>query len=257
LRHTEVVRSVVVISLALVACAHKAPWNTDPGIDGHVAFFPLSGGGAHDGIDCNQCHGSFDSFTQFDCLTCHDQTPTVNAAALPEKHKDVPDYAYTSAACYDCHPAGTGGAPPDHGQYFPVDAGSAHATIQCKQCHSDLKNPRDATQFQCGSCHVASDAALVAKHTTQTSNPRITVAASEIDVNDSSTCLRCHADSQVDMTSAHPRNGQGSPPHERARCLQCHDTFRADKTFAADFAIDPRANPGHGCANCHSRGIPH
>lgn len=64
----------------------------------HAQYFQITEG-AH-AVDCNTCHGAFDTFKQFDCVTCHAswQTNTI--------HNSVPDYAYDSPSCYSCHPSG-------------------------------------------------------------------------------------------------------------------------------------------------------
>jgi hypothetical protein len=159
--------------------------------------------------------------------------------------------------CNLCHSSACPQAPANHPSYFPIDPASAHATVGCTQCHTDLGNPTVATNFACGTCHLARDSALVTKHTTTTSNTSIRVPASEMNTSDSSTCLRCHADSQVNLTSAHPTGQQGDPSHHSAACLTCHDLLRTDKVFGADFGTTGPLLAGcavHGCANCHHGG---
>jgi len=219
----------------------------------HTRFFPIANG-AHSSLDCGSCHDTTaSSFTVFTCVGCHDHDSSVTNPA----HAKINGYEYLSETCYICHPTGAA-SPSDHPEYFPIDSASAHAGVPCGQCHTDLSNPLVATNFACASCHLGLDSALVTKHTTTTSNPRIVVSSTEINVAESSNCLRCHGDSQVNKTSDHVTGQEGDPPHGRssceATCLICHDTFRSDKTFAADFTTDPRNNPGHGCANCHRQG---
>jgi len=84
------------------------------------------------------------------------------------------------------------------------------------------------------------------------------VSITEISTADSATCLRCHADSQVIAT--HRRTQDGDPPHEDARCLQCHDVARADKPFGIDFASAPalasKLASRRGCYHCHDSAPP-
>jgi hypothetical protein len=84
-----------------VACSGtKSPNpNTGPTPATHLKFPILSGPHA---VDCASCHGTFASFTQFDCLGCHTQAPT---AAF---HTTVAAYAYTSTDCYACHKDSSG-----------------------------------------------------------------------------------------------------------------------------------------------------
>jgi hypothetical protein len=69
-------------------------------------YFPIYSG-RHNGTWtlCSQCHPTASNFASFTCLSCHahDQAP-MNSA-----HSDVSGYSYNSAACYSCHPRGTGG----------------------------------------------------------------------------------------------------------------------------------------------------
>jgi hypothetical protein len=260
----EMRRAVLLLaSLAFAACGNgggsAGPWLTDPGVDGHTRFFPLAGT-PHDPtaagttVSCDACHPGT-TFAEFDCITCH------AAAQTDPLHAGVAGYTHTSAGCYSCHRDGSRAAPPDHDtRFFPRGTGTKHAGIACAACHTDLANPTVASNFACASCHLGLDAALVSKHTGSTSNPRIAVSSSEISATDSATCLRCHADSQVDLTSSHPSGSEGMPPHQGARCLQCHSMFRTDKPFGADFATDP-ATPSllaarQGCYSCHDTAPP-
>jgi hypothetical protein len=62
----------------------------------------------------------------------------------------------------------------------------------------------------------------------------------------------------VNWTSTHPTGGDGDPPHKDAMCTECHDTYRMDKPFGADFTTNPASWPvgsGHGCLTCHSTGV--
>lgn len=61
--------------------------------------FPIQSG-KHAGLACSECHRTSD-FRSFSCLECHEQTATNN------NHRDVTGYAYSSPACYACHPRGT------------------------------------------------------------------------------------------------------------------------------------------------------
>ncbi len=223
----------------------------------HQPKLPIAAGSSTHGTVCLHCHTGLRAdktwaadFSAYDCTACHANPATDGA------HVGVAGYLYASASCYGCHPQGTGIAPADHPSFFPVDAASKHAGVGCRQCHSDLANPRVATNFLCGDCHLVLDPSLATRHTTSTTNTRVTVkdyAAT------SDACLRCHADSQVDWTSSHPSGRQGDPPHEGATCTTCHDTYRTDKPYGADFAVDPRSWPagsGHGCVSCHKTGVP-
>jgi hypothetical protein len=226
----------------------------------HTKFPIAAGSSTHDTV-CLQCHTSLRGdkpfaadFSKFDCTACHAKPATDSA------HTGIAGYVYSSPSCYGCHPTGSG-APANHdAAFFPISTGTAHAGIACTSCHTDLANPTNPSNFACASCHLGLDAALVTKHTSTTSNPAIRVASSEISTTGGATCLRCHADSQVSLTSSHPTGSEGMPPHQGARCLQCHSMFRTDKPFGADFATNPASSgllaTRQGCYTCHDAAPP-
>ncbi len=84
---------------SLTACG-KTP--ESPGTYAYTALTPLThrafpiATGVH-AVDCAACHGTFDSFKQFDCLGCHVQPPT---AAV---HTTTTGYAYDNPSCLECH----------------------------------------------------------------------------------------------------------------------------------------------------------
>lgn len=195
--------------------------------DGQIPWFdhtrfPIGTGTTHPSRTCSDCHKTTDR-TQFDCLGCHVQS------VMDPWHAPVADYAYQNAKCYQCHPDGkvTG---VDHSPYFPIATGAKHDGLHCSDCHTVPTNPKVQT---CNVCHHTS-AAMQIKH-----------AGLVTDFNSSSpSCLRCHADSQVDRVSFHTANYY--PPHRNAGCLQCHPSARADKPWGADFdKLD--------CLGCHPK----
>ena len=225
--------------VALVACGgdpqvQQAAWLTMPSRTSHARYFPIDTGDTHATAGCNDCHGGFDTFAKFDCLGCH--TP----AATTPFHAGVPGYLPDSQACLTCHPDGRSPAPANHPLFFPIDAGSAHAAVSCRQCHTDLANPVPAN-FACATCHAAIDSTLATKHTGASIPVKDFSATPEM-------CLKCHADSQVNLGASHP-GGDGTPSqnsdHRRAGCTTCHVDMRTDKPFGIDFS---RAN---GCKACH------
>ncbi len=228
----------------------------------HQARFPVVKGSATHDTVCLRCHTTMRtdkpfaaSFGAFDCTACHASADTNPI------HQGVSGYQYASASCYQCHPSGAGGAPSDHDtRLFPgAFAGSKHhdAGVTCAQCHTDAANPGDLTTLACASCHAQREATLVNDHLNPAS-AALDVASGEISATDARTCLRCHADSQV--VTAHPSGGQGFPPHEGARCTQCHDVLRSDKPFGIDFGSDPalasKLAARQGCYHCHASAPP-
>jgi hypothetical protein len=158
----------------------------------------------------------------------------------------------TEGSCNACHGPQGVLRREDH-LLFPVATGSKHAEVGCAECHRRYAGAAPA-DFECAACHAARDATLATRHTAATSNPAIVVREFTLA---SEACLRCHGDAQVSLTAAHPGGFTGAPPHQTATCTDCHDAYRADKPFAADFATDPRSWPtgsGHGCLRCHPGG---
>jgi hypothetical protein len=249
--------------MAAMACDSSSPaknWVTVPDRASHDAFFPIASG-VHAQADCNVCHGAFDTFKMFDCLTCHNQYPTLTQASLDPAHAGLAGYAYTSAACYGCHPRGIGGAPANHTpNFFPIGAGTAHVAVGCSQCHLNLSTPNDPTAFGCYACHstlstgwphpdTVSGVAILTVHTSRSASTKINLT------NNPASCLRCHADSQVDTVASHPRGENalgGNSNHTGAGCLTCHSAMRTDKPFGANFGTTPAVGSGTGCGTCHA-----
>ncbi|MBX7100484.1 MAG: hypothetical protein K1X89_22390 [Myxococcaceae bacterium] len=99
--------------LALVGCTGKTvPGPPGDGINAtNHYFFAIDAGTPHeygktaiDGvIACESCHPpAAESFTQFSCLGCHEHEKTLT----DRLHQGTADYAYDSAKCLSCHPAG-------------------------------------------------------------------------------------------------------------------------------------------------------
>src|SRR5258708_6999702 len=109
--------------------------------DTHTQKFPITTG-KHAGIDCNSCHGDFDTFTRFSCTGCHahDQAP------MDARHGAMAGYAYNSASCYACHPQGWAN-PIDHAPNFPIAPTDIHnrSVAACNTCHTNISTPHDLT----------------------------------------------------------------------------------------------------------------
>lgn len=71
--------------------------------DHDAQFFPISSG-KHQGewSGCETCHTDPNDFSTFTCFSCHQHSQD----RMDDKHSDVNAYAYSSAACYACHPDG-------------------------------------------------------------------------------------------------------------------------------------------------------
>lgn len=69
-------------------------------------YFPIYSG-HHNGkwSTCADCHTNPANYQVFSCIDCHAHTKP----DMDDKHSGVPGYSYNSAACYQCHPTGSGG----------------------------------------------------------------------------------------------------------------------------------------------------
>ncbi|HEU4385553.1 MAG TPA: cytochrome c3 family protein [Anaeromyxobacteraceae bacterium] len=252
---TRFLRIAIALATAAAAgCGSKdrpPDWVTVTDRASHEAMFPIATG-FHAAADCNDCHGGFDTFKQFTCTTCHAEPQN------GQLHAGVSGYASDGPSCVRCHPLGTIGVPPNHGTaFFPIGSGTAHADVACSQCHLDMSRANDPTAFGCYACHSAlptgwphptsvGNVAILTVHTSQN-------ASQPVDLTDPATCLRCHADSQVDSVASHPASGGfGRSEHAAAGCLTCHSGTRTDKTFGTNFSTTPAAGSGSGCGTCHA-----
>lgn len=72
--------------------------------DNHDSVFPIfSGNHKGEWNSCTDCHTNPSNFTSFSCIDCHEHN---NASKLAKEHDDVRGYAFSSQACYQCHPKG-------------------------------------------------------------------------------------------------------------------------------------------------------
>jgi len=224
------------------------------------------------------------------CTGCHvavgggraqhdDANLTAGQVSLATLHAGVTTFASTvaakglSAACLACHADGAGGAPANHPQLFPIAAGTPHAGIACNACHTNPANRKDLAAFACASCHAAlpitatNPKAWSAVHSVPgyAISTYLTAATAQgtrttvtVSLTDSRTCLRCHADGQVNRVASHPGgdSGFGTGEHRPAGCLTCHARFRTDKPWGANFGTTSGTvgPPPVGCYVCHRSG---
>jgi len=123
--------------LALLAC-QQSPGLGNSGFTRTSHKFQIVSG-PH-AIDCNTCHGDFQSFGQFTCFNCHGHekplTDMLHVSLVTHGTASLPDggvgYAYDNVSCLQCHSTGTR-VPYDH----------AGITVSCATCH-DTGAPFDA-----------------------------------------------------------------------------------------------------------------
>jgi hypothetical protein len=93
--------------LDCTTCHTTTAWS--PSTFAHDPYFPISAGSHHAPgrwTLCADCHPSATDFSQFACITCHAHQPQ---SSVDGEHSGVSGYSYNSAACYRCHPKGSGG----------------------------------------------------------------------------------------------------------------------------------------------------
>jgi hypothetical protein len=274
-------KSWPVALLLVTGCGSQAPSGqkvTMSGAADHAKHFPIGsadihgpsvagGGGAQS--YCNACHANADgtpavAFTTYNCIGCH--VPVAGGAAYHDNsiqvtaiHVGVANFAFDSPSCYACHPQGYG-APANHGALFPIGPTSAHKTVKCADCHLDPSTPHVLTTFACDTCHLALDPTLPTRHGVvsgvnilvvhtgrTTLGPPLTLTSPD--------CLRCHAESQVNLVSSHSTqdSGFGKTPHMGAGCVTCHNVNRTDKPYpATDWSTPTGWSSTNGCSTCHS-----
>ena len=252
-------RPFLVLAVAALAAGcgelgSSAPSVTMPSRASHgERFFPITTSTAHGDASCDDCHGTFDTFRKFDCITCHAGTPA-DATALTAVHASqagfpdlaAPDRSVPSAGCLLCHSDGTadGIDPAVHGQkYFPIGAGTAHAGASCGDCHTNPTAKADVSTLGCAGCHDHEQAAMATAHARVKANATTGYAFS------SAMCVRCHAEGQVDAVTAHTPfviTSGNHGPTEDGLCLRCHPGLRTDRPWAADFGVKD-------CLGCHQK----
>lgn len=213
----------LLVILALAACPSVPD---DPPLKAmtpaaHEALFPIVTG-AHGGADCDACHGEFDTFSRFTCISCHEHAQ----ARVDGSHLgSVTGYAYTATSCLECHPRGEAEGF-DHTRFFPISAGTPHAGIPCASCHVDPANRR---VVDCVTCHT--DAATTPLHAAVTGYEWASPA-----------CLICHPDGTASGAVDHARFFPiaAGTRHAGIACATCH-VNPADRTIVS-------------CANaCHAQ----
>jgi hypothetical protein len=222
-------------------------------------------------VTCTGCHVAVGSGrAQHD-----DKSLTAGQVTLAALHSAASNFTTTvasmglSAACLYCHADGAGGAPANHPQLFPVQAGTKHAGIACASCHTNPANRKDLTALACASCHAAlpgkktmTQAHTITGYLISGYYTATTAGGTEtlvnVDLTKPAGCLKCHGDSQVFRVTSHPGgdSGFGESDHRRAGCLTCHWQLRTDKPWSTDFkrSSGTAGPPPTSCYVCHRSG---
>ena len=209
----------------------------------HTDFF-VAEGSVHELIDCNTCHGEFDTFKEFTCMSsgCHPQSET------DAIHSGFSSYQYDSIECYTCHPAGEndGIDIEDHSlTKFPIEGNDTHASLNCVDCHSNVSSFGDVS---CVNCHAHEQGDMDSVHSgISTSAQGYAYATSD--------CLKCHPDSNVQTISGHTNNffpvTNGRHSAGQRGCTDCHNSQRSDRSY---IAFDFTTFSCYGTCHEHSKG---
>ena len=229
----------LLIVLASACQGSGAPANTTPDAVSHDVRFPIgtdaagqnlphSLGSGTPAISCDSCHGQFDTFKKFDCLSCHaHQDP----APLALAHRGMTTYAYTSDKCYFCHARGVASGAVPSG-LIADPANDVTVTV---------KHPTWAATT------ITSFAAEVVKLPMSMSH-----AAKVLDSSIMATCGACHANAGAGtyipgvLHASLAALGQPQP----ATCTECHGGAlpgsAEPKGFVGPDATNPVRTPSSG-----------
>jgi hypothetical protein len=170
-------------SLQCQICHEMTGW-TPAIMPDHDQFFPIYSG-THDNRwnTCSDCHVVPGNYRVFECITCHEH----NQPDTDSRHQGIPDYAYSSPACYQCHPTGEAGDFGEHDAlFFPIFSG-AHGGRwdSCSICHPQ---PGNRNVFSCIQCHDHNQADTDNQHRGEADDYVYTATS----------CYDCHPDGRAE-----------------------------------------------------------
>ncbi len=214
------------------------PAMIDGGNFDHDLFFPLRG--AHEVLDCSDCHiGGFGD-TPNECIGCH---------LADYEGVDDPDHVALGfpTMCENCHSTTTweGAIEVDHEEFFPLRG--VHAVLDCQECHAD---GFEGTPTDCVDCHLDDYQA--------TNDPN------HVEAGFSRMCEDCHNESSwEDATIDHDAFFPLTGAHRPLDCEACHaEGFSGTPTDCVSCHLDDynaTEDPDHRasgfptmCEDCHS-----
>lgn len=247
-------------------------------VSGHMNRFPLLG--AHIALECESCHTSA-AVGQFrglrtDCDSCH-HMDYLNAESVDHVAAGFP------LNCESCHSIDGWLARFNHGGVTGFPLAGAHATLDCRDCHTDLIF--EGTPADCVACHIddynaatepnhvsagfSLDCSLC--HTASTwLNAVFDHIGTEFPLTGAHTlldCQACHGSGQyvgldTDCYACHSEeyNNTTDPGHIAAgfsqNCTECHNTntwLGAEYTHS-EFPIYSGRHAGEwsACSDCHT-----
>ncbi|MFC2103400.1 hypothetical protein ACFLSS_03110 [Bacteroidota bacterium] len=223
------------------ACFSCHPTGEKEGAFDHsISEFPLTG--AHNGLECIDCHQSGYINIPTECIACH-QTD-YNNSSNPDHQTLV-----LTTDCETCHNTNPDWQPalfPIHNQYYLLEGAHLQISNDCSSCHNgDYNNTTDL----CFDCHQSN----------------YNNAPEHINQNFPVDCEICHAVtiwSEIIFEHANT-NFPLSGEHLNTECTNCHITgYTGTTTICSDCHqadYEQSLNPEHEtlvlpieCQNCHS-----
>jgi len=246
----------------------------------HAIHFPIAGpphafgaellvdsAGSKVKLDCNTCHGPFDSFAKFSCIEsgCHGQAPT-DASHLA---KNVAKYSYSQISCYGCHPDGRADSSQNHNLFFPINPTDTHGNIDCQTCHADSTNRKNITCVG-GVCHPQAATDPPAAHNGVDGYEYV-----------SASCYGCHPNGVAAGSVGHEKlfpiavadkHSSSNPNTANIRCNSCHTDPANRKNISCSDTVACHVRPdidvrhavlsrsygpsGTECIRCHNDAPP-
>ncbi len=214
------------------------------GFDHNTTNFPLTG--AHESVNCVQCHSNGYAGTPTECVACH--TANFNQSLNPN-HVSLG----ISTDCITCHTTAPGWNPAtfnNHNDYYPLNGAHALISTQCITCHNGDYNNTPTT---CVGCHQS--------NYNGTTNPSHTALQLSTD------CATCHTESTWSPASFPNHNDfyplNGAHATIANQCVSCHSgAYNNAPTTCVGCHQDnynATTNPSHvalgfgtDCVSCHS-----
>ncbi|NWF88129.1 MAG: hypothetical protein HXY50_01570 [Ignavibacteriaceae bacterium] len=214
-------------------CFSCHPRGTKEGAFDHsTSAFPLTG--AHQTVDCSQCHKSGYANTPTSCFECHQ--PHYAASTNPN-HTTLS----ISTECTSCHTTNAGWKPaqfPQHDTYFALTGAHALISNDCSRCHNGNYSNLPNT---CVSCHQSAYSNAI--------NPNHSLAGL------STLCETCHSSNAwIPSTFNHTSTGFNlEGKHSSTQCSSCH---KGSTTGLNNSCVSCHQNDYNSALNHTSQGFP-
>jgi hypothetical protein len=195
--------------------------------------FPLTG--AHQGVDCTNCHESGYTGTTTLCYDCH-QSNFEQTANPDHQSLSLP------TDCESCHTTDQGWQPasfPIHNQFFELIGAHANISENCNDCHNGNFNNTPNT---CFACHES-------QYNGVNDPPHQTL-------NFSHDCLECHNQNDWEPANFNHEFFPLSGDHTALNCNECHSQpvyqQQCVSCHLEDFLDEHNLGDPEDCWSCHT-----